>query len=130
MSEEKTPTEKKSTKATFTVVSTNKYIVLSNDSVIVEVTKGGHAKSDGVKFEIGVSLSDINESRTRRKLGKVEPKLSEKEIDAIVNKNRANAVEAYKSEILSKLEEVGAEADLIKAVEKELKSEDIERILS
>lgn len=122
--------EKKSApKKVFNVVSTSKYIILSSESNIVEITSGGHAKGDGVKFSIGVSFKDINEERTRKKLGKVEPRLSEKEIDLVVKKNRISVVSMYKQEVLSKLADCGAEADLVKAVEKELKEDAIAALL-
>lgn len=113
----------------FNVVSTNKYIVLSNEDKVIEISRGGHSRADGVKFDIGVSFQDINEERTRRKLSKVVPKLQDKEIDAIVKKNRLSVVSMYKKEVLNKLTEVGAEADTVEAVENELKIADLAKLL-
>lgn len=130
MAEEKEKKPKEALKPEFSVVSTKNYIILSNDSHIIEIGKGGRVHSDGVKFVIGVSFGDVNESRLRRKLEKKAVKLTDKEIDTIVAKKRSEVVNSYKSEVLAKLVEAGAEKDLVEAVKKELKSEDIQTLLS
>lgn len=128
MSEESKPTPA-AKKAVFNVVSTSKYCILSNESVVIEITSGGRAKTDGVKFEIGVSLKDIRENALRRKLEKRQPRLAQNEIDSIIDKTRGAAVGSYKQEVLDKLTEVGAEESVLKAVEKELKLEHIARMI-
>ena len=114
-------------KSSYNVVTTANYIIVSSDDFVLEVSRGGHAKFDGVRAAIGASFKDIKETRKIRKLSKadVDPKLIEKEIAS----QRKNIVGVYRDEVLEKLIKVGVETDKAKDIVAAIEDSHIESLL-
>lgn len=104
-----------------------KCVVLASADLVIKVTAGGAASNEFGDVHIGVSLNDVNEKRIRRKMKDL--KKGEKEIEGEVKLTRLNLLNAYKAELVEKLESVGVDQEAVKAFEKELKSEDLEHLL-
>lgn len=111
----------------FLKISLGSGIFLASSDLVIKIEKGKQVSNFSGEVTVGVSFGDINENKIEKKLKAL--KKGEKEIEVEIKNQRNNVLNSYKAEILSKLAQVEVDQEAIKAVEKELDSQDLAYLL-